>query len=218
MSKKLVIFDLDGTLLNTIGDLAICCNYMLSKRGLAEHSYDDYCHFVGNGITRLVERALPENLRTPEYIAEARKDFVEYYTENIDRHTVAYEGVYTLLERLTAAGATLAVASNKFHAGTNKLINKFFGDFQFAAIYGNRDGFPLKPDAALLHLIMEQCGATAECSYMVGDSAVDIQTAKGAGVHSIGVTWGFRSVEELIESGADVIANTTDEVFDAIYG
>lgn len=217
MSKKLVIFDLDGTLLNTIGDLAACCNHMLRQRGLEEHSYEEYCHFVGNGVTRLVERALPESLRTTDYIAAARKDFVEYYYDNIDNYTVAYDGVHELLQRCVDAGATLAVASNKFHSGTNRLIEKFFGDIEFAAIYGNRDGFPLKPDRAIIDLIMEQCGATADNTYMVGDSGIDIQTARAAGVHSIGVSWGFRDRQELVESGAEYIADNTEELFDAIF-
>ncbi|MBQ7952318.1 MAG: HAD-IA family hydrolase [Alistipes sp.] len=218
MSKKLVIFDLDGTLLNTIGDLAACCNHMLRQRGLEEHSYEEYCHFVGNGVTRLVERALPELLRTTDYIAAARKDFVEYYYDNIDNYTVAYDGVHELLKKLSDAGVTLAVASNKFHSGTNRLIEKFFGDIEFAAIYGNRDGFPLKPDRAIIDLIMEQCGATADNTYMVGDSGIDIQTARAAGVHAIGVSWGFREREELVESGAEYIADNTEELFDAIFG
>lgn len=218
MSKKLVIFDLDGTLLNTIGDLAACCNHMLRQRGLEEHSYEEYCHFVGNGVTRLVERALPELLRTTDYIAAARKDFVEYYYDNIDNYSVAYNGVHELLQRCVDAGATLAVASNKFHSGTNRLIEEFFGDIEFAAIYGNRDGFPLKPDRAIIDLIMEQCGATADNTYMVGDSGIDIQTARAAGVHSIGVSWGFRDRQELVESGAEYIADNTEELFDAIFG
>lgn len=218
MSKKLVIFDLDGTLLNTIGDLAACCNHMLRQRGLEEHSYEEYCHFVGNGVTRLVERALPELLRTTEYIAAARKDFVEYYYDNINNYSVAYDGVHELLQRCVDAGATLAVASNKFHSGTNRLIEKFFGDIEFAAIYGNRDGFPLKPDRAIIDLIMEQCGATADNTYMVGDSGIDIQTARAAGVHAIGVSWGFRDRQELVESGAEYIADNTEELFDAIFG
>ena len=218
MSKKLVIFDLDGTLLNTIGDLAACCNHMLRQRGLEEHSYEEYCHFVGHGVTRLVERALPESLRTTDYIAAARKDFVEYYYDNIDNYTVAYDGVHELLQRCVDAGATLAVASNKFHSGTNRLIERFFGDIEFAAIYGNRDGFPLKPDRAIIDLIMEQCGATADNTYMVGDSGIDIQTARAAGVHAIGVSWGFRDRQELVESGAEYIADNTEELFDAIFG
>jgi phosphoglycolate phosphatase len=217
MSNKLVIFDLDGTLLNTIGDLAACCNHMLRERGLAEHSYDEYCQFIGGGVTRLITCALPEHLRDDEYIAAARKDFVSHYSNNIDKFTVPYQGIIDLLKLLTDKGVTLAVASNKFHSGTVQLVESFFGDFSFTAIHGNREGFPLKPDRAIIDLIMEQCGATAENTYMVGDSAVDIETAHAAGVHSIGVTWGFRGREELAESNAEVIAETADEIFDAIF-
>lgn len=212
MSNKLVIFDLDGTLLNTIGDLAHCCNHMLSQRGLKTHSYDEYCSFVGNGITRLVERALPEQLRTAESIASARRDFVEYYYNNIDTHTVAYEGIESVVRRLSEAGVTLAVASNKFHNGTVRLIERFFGDYHWSAIYGNRDGFPLKPDPAIVELIVEQCNATKENTFMVGDSGVDMITANGAGIHSVGVTWGFRAREELVENSAEYIAETPEDL------
>lgn len=212
MKNKLIVFDLDGTLLNTIGDLAVACNHMLAMRGLKEHTYEEYCHFVGNGITRLVERALPEELRTTEYIAAARRDFVEFYFEKIDHKTVPYSGIESLLEELQNRGATLAVASNKFHAGTCRLCAKFFPNIKFAAVYGNRDGFPLKPDAAILRLIMEQCGNfSAENTYMVGDSGVDMQTAHAAGVHSIGVCWGFRSRSELIENCAEVVLDKPEQ-------
>ena len=217
MSKKLIILDLDGTLLNTIGDLAACCNYMLEQRNLPTHSYEDYCTFVGNGVTRLVERALPEELRTVEYITAARKDFVSYYTENIKTHTVPYSGINELLTKFTEQGATLAVASNKFHDGTVQLVNYFFGEIPFAAIFGNRDGYPLKPDKAIVELIMAQCGATAKSTYMVGDSGVDMQTAVAAGVHAVGVSWGFRSREELEQCGAEFIADSAEQLFDHIY-
>ena len=126
MQNKLVIFDLDGTLLNTIGDLAAGCDEMLRQRGLPTHSFADYCSFVGNGIMRLVERALPEELRTAEYVAAARRDFVNYYIDHIDLHTHPYEGIVELVEELAAEGCKLAIASNKFQAGTDKLIKKFF--------------------------------------------------------------------------------------------
>ena len=217
MSNKLIIFDLDGTLLNTIGDLAACCNNVLAKRRLPTHSYDDYCRFVGNGITRLVERALPENLRTEEYITEARKELVELYSANIATFTYPYDGIMTMLERLHEKGVTLAVASNKFHSGTVQLIDHFFGYFNWSSVHGNREGFPLKPDGAILELIMEQCGATPENTWMVGDSGVDMQTARNAGVHSIGVSWGFRGSEELAENGAEYIINTPEELFSIIF-
>ena len=212
MSNKLVIFDLDGTLLNTIGDLAHCCNHMLSLRGLETHSYEQYCSFVGNGITRLVERALPEQLRTAETIASARRDCVEYSCNSIDTHTVAYEGMEGAIRHLSEAGVTLAVASNKFHKGTVRLIERFFGQYHWAAIYGNREGFPLKPDPAIVELIMEQCNATKQNTYMVGDSGVDMITANAAGVHSVGVTWGFRAREELVENNAEHIAENMEDL------
>ena len=212
MKNKLIIFDLDGTLLNTIGDLAIGCDHMLSLRGLPGHTYEEYCTFVGNGIMRLVERALPEELRTEEYVKAARKDFVDYYIEHIDQKSVPYEGITELIEELQAKGAKLAVASNKFQAGTEKLIKKFFPNIDFVEICGNREGVPLKPDTALVDIILEKAGVERNRVAMVGDSGVDIQTAHNAGITSVGVSWGFRSVEELKENRADHIVSSVEEL------
>ena len=212
MENKLIIFDLDGTLLNTIGDLAIGCDHMLSLRDLPGHTYEEYCTFVGNGIMRLVERALPEELRTEEYVKAARKDFVDYYIEHIDQKSVPYEGITELIEELQAKGAKLAVASNKFQAGTEKLIKKFFPNIDFVEICGNREGVPLKPDTALVDIILEKAGVERNRVAMVGDSGVDIQTARNAGITSVGVGWGFRSVEELKENRADHIVSSVEEL------
>lgn len=212
MENQLIIFDLDGTLLNTIGDLAVGCDHMLSLRGLPTHSYEEYCTFVGNGIMRLVERALPEELRTEEYVKAARRDFVEFYIDNIDNHTVPYEGMVELVEQLQMKGAKLAVASNKFQAGTEKLIRKFFPTIKWVEICGNREGVPLKPDTALVDMIIEKAGVERKNCTMVGDSAVDIQTARNAAIRSVGVSWGFRSREELEQAGADHIADTVEEL------
>ena len=217
MKNRLIIFDLDGTLLNTIGDLAVGCDHMLKLRGLPTHTYEQYCSFVGNGILRLVERALPEELRTEEYVKAARKDFVNFYIENIDTHTVPYNGMVELVETLHRDGAKLAVASNKFQAGTEKLIKKFFPAIDFVDICGNREGVPLKPDTALMDLILGKAGVERENCYMVGDSAVDIKTAQNAGIHSIGVSWGFRSREELEQAGAEQIADTVEQLKDMLY-
>ena len=212
MENQLIIFDLDGTLLNTIGDLAVGCDHMLTLRGLSTHSYEEYCTFVGNGIMRLVERALPEELRTEEYVKAARRDFVEFYIDNIDNHTVPYEGMVELVEQLQTKGAKLAVASNKFQAGTEKLIRKFFPTIEWVEICGNREGVPLKPDTALVDMIIEKAGVERKNCTMVGDSAVDIQTARNAAIRSVGVSWGFRSREELEQAGADHIADTVEEL------
>lgn len=214
--NKLVVFDLDGTLLETIGDLSEACNYMLGLRGLGSHTCKEYRAMVGNGILRLVERALPEHLRTPEYVADARRDFLAYYIDHIDCHTHPYDGIREVLQKLQQDGWMLAVASNKFDAGTKKLIANIFPEITFKAVYGNREGFPLKPDAALLDLIMQECGATRETTFMVGDSGIDIETAKNAAVRSVGCSWGFRSRKELVECGADYIADKPIELLKII--
>ncbi len=216
MAKRLAIFDLDGTLLNTIGDLAEACNYMLTLRGLGLHTREEYAQMVGNGILNLVKRALPEELRRPEYVGAAREDFLAYYTANIDRYTVPYEGIREVLHTLQESGWEMAVASNKFDEGTKQLVASIFPEVNFRAIYGNKEGFPLKPDAALLDLIMKECEATTETTTMIGDSGIDIQTAKNANVRSVGCSWGFRSREELEECGADHIIDRPIELLNIL--
>ena len=137
---------------------------------------------------------------------------MEYYTHNIHVHTQPYEGIPALLDTLSSAGVKIAVASNKFHEGTLQLIRYFFPDINFVAIYGNREGFPLKPDAQLIEEIISLGNVAREDCVMVGDSAVDIQTAHNSHIASIGVSWGFRSREELIEAGADHIADSVEEL------
>lgn len=215
--KKLVIFDLDGTLLNTIGDLADAVDYVMRSRNLPEHTNAEYRQMVGGGIKRLVERALPEELsKNEQYVEECVTQFRRYYVDNIDRHTIPYEGIPELLHKLQNEGVMLAVASNKFQHGTDRLVAKFFGDIEFIAIEGNREGAPLKPDPAIIHNILckagiEQCGAV-----MVGDSGIDIRTAAAANIDSIGVSWGFRFAEELYDAGAKVVVTTSEELEQAI--
>ena len=207
MNTKLVIFDLDGTLLDTIGDLAVACNAVLALRGLPQHSYGEYCRFVGNGIMRLVERALPEELRAPENVALVRADFVRYYTEHIDRHTKPYAGIPELVEELRRRGVRLAVASNKFQAGTEKLVGLFFPSVPFAAVLGQRAGVPLKPSPAVVEEILARTGTPRGEVLYVGDSGVDMETAAAAGV-----TWGFRARQELVEAGAQHLVDRPEEI------
>lgn len=212
MKHKLIIFDLDGTLLNTIGDLAAACEDMLRRRALPGHTLAEYTSYVGNGIRNLVKRSLPEEYRSEEYVEQAKADFVEYYTSHIKEHTLPYRGMKELVEELHLAGVKLAVASNKFQQGTEYLVNHFFPSIDFIAVFGNREGYPLKPDARLIDEIIAKTEFSAEDCIMVGDSAVDIQTAKNAGIGSIGVSWGFRSREELVEAAADHIADNVEEL------
>lgn len=211
-NTTLVIFDLDGTLLNTIGDLAASCDAVLKTYGLPLHSFEDYCSFVGNGILRLVERALPEQKRTPEFVAEVRRDFVAYYTEHIDCHTQPYPGVKSLLEELTRRGVKVAVASNKFQAGCEKLIRIFFPEIPFSGVLGQRPNVALKPDPQIVYDLLEMTHQAKENVLYVGDSGVDMQTAKAAGVRSVGCTWGFRTKEELQKEGAMYLVDSTEEI------
>ena len=216
MATRLVIFDLDGTLLNTIGDLAVSCNAVLAMRGLPQHSYEDYCGFVGNGIMRLVERALPEPLRTEFTVNAVRRDFIDYYTANIDTYTKPYDGIPELVAALSERGVALAVASNKFQAGTEKLIARFFPDVKFAAVLGQRPNVPLKPDPAIVDEIAEVTGMAREEILYVGDSAVDMQTARAAGVRAAGCSWGFRAREELEAEAPFAIIDRPEELLDLL--
>lgn len=212
MNTRLAVFDLDGTLLHTIGDLAVACNAALALRGLPQHSCDEYCGFVGSGIMRLVERALPEPLRSPENAALMRADFVRYYTAHIDVYTKPYDGIPEMLAELARQGVRLAVASNKFQAGTEQLIARFFPDIPFGPVLGQREGMPLKPDPAIVEEILAATGATREQTVFVGDSGIDILTAKAAGVRAVGVSWGFRPRSELEQAGADHIVDRAGEL------
>ena len=215
--KKLVIFDLDGTLLNTIGDLADAVDYVMRSRNLPEHTNAEYRQMVGGGIKRLVERALPAELAANErYVKECVTQFRRYYVDNIDRYTIPYEGMPELLRKLQSMGIKLAVASNKFQHGTDRLVAKFFGDIDFVAVEGNREGAPLKPDPEIINNILRLTDINREECVMVGDSGIDIHTAKAANIDSIGVSWGFRFTEELYEAGATIVATTMEELEKAL--
>ena len=218
MRYDLVIFDLDGTLLNTIGDLAASVDYVMRSRNLPEHSDAEYRQMVGGGIKRLVERALPASLAANEaYVEECVAQFRRYYVENIDRHTHPYDGMPALLHRLQRCGVKVAVASNKFQHGTERLVAKFFSDVEFVAIEGNRDGAPLKPDPQIVRNIMAIADVPAERTIMVGDSGIDIRTAAAAGIASVGVAWGFRFAEELYDAGATKVASTISELEEILF-
>lgn len=213
---RLVIFDLDGTLLDTIGDLSAACDAVLAARGLPRHSEEGYRRMIGNGIRRLVERALPESMRDETTVESVRRQFVEYYIDHIDIHTRPYDGIQELVRELSARGVLLAVVSNKFQRGTEMLIRRFFGDTEFVAVFGQREGVPLKPDPQSDMEILRMTGVDpSECVH-VGDSQVDMATARAAGVHSTGVSWGFRPREELVASGAEHIADSAAELLDII--
>lgn len=213
---KLAIFDLDGTLLDTIGDLAASCDVVMQMNGLPQHTTDEYRQMVGRGILRLVEAAIPEQMRSPEYVEKVRRDFVAYYLDHIDLHTHPYNGIPELINAMTERGVKIAVASNKFQAGTERLIRSLFPGVEFVAVLGQRVGVPLKPDPQIDLEIIEAAGVEPSETLHIGDSGVDMQTAHAAGVRAVGVTWGFRSREELAESGADVIVDHPEEILNLL--
>ena len=213
---KLVIFDLDGTLLNTIDDLAMSTNHALRLFGYPEHSLAEYRFFVGNGITTLIERALPEEARQKNLIYQLRKAFIASYQLHKTDLTQPYPGIPELLTHLNDQGITLAVASNKYHQGTIELIRHFFGEKLFSVVLGQRENIPVKPDPAIVYEILSQTDTSPAETLYVGDSGVDMQTARNSHLTSIGVSWGFRSRKELKENGADYIVDSPEEILEKI--
>ena len=210
--KKLVIFDLDGTLLNTIADLANSTNYALKVLGYPIHEPDKYNFMVGNGINKLFERALPDGEKTEENVLRVRQEFVPYYDQHNADKSRPYPGVTELLETLQTAGMQLAVASNKYQAATEKLIAHYFPNIKFTAVFGQREGIPVKPDPIIGKEILQIAKVQEEETLYVGDSGVDMQTAINAGVTSCGVTWGFRPRTELESFHPDHIVDNAEEI------
>lgn len=215
--KKLAIFDLDGTLLNTIKDLGEAVNYALDRNGFHTHSIASYPFFVGNGVKRLIERSLPEDERKKSSVVKQMLvDFKEYYNEHNTILTKPYEGIPELLHQLQEQGVQLAVASNKYQQATDKIINHFFPDINFVAVQGQSDDIPVKPDPSIVFMILAQARMPKQDTLFIGDSGIDMETARRACVDSVGVTWGFRPVKELVEYNANVIINRPQDIIPII--
>ena len=213
---KLIIFDLDGTLLDTIDDLAAACNHALTSCGCPIRERDEYYRLVGRGIDNLFRGALPEGMKDDGMVARMRSFFVPYYNEHGCDLTKPYAGIISMLERLSGKGIKLAVASNKYQAGTEALMNRFFSGFDFVRILGQREGKPIKPDPQIVLEAMEGVpGIKREEVIYCGDSDVDMLTGNNAEVKTIGVTWGFRTKEELLRHNPWLLAETPDEIYDA---
>lgn len=210
-----VIFDLDGTLLNTIDDLADAGNWVCRNHNWPVHTVEEYKRYVGNGMARLAEQFSPEDYHTPEGIRAILEEFMPYYHAHKEDKTAPYPGIRTLLERLKGAGVVMAVLSNKAHSLVPEIIEGYFPQ-TFDYVQGAVDGVPTKPDPTLLHKLMGEMGASPEDTLFVGDSNVDIRTAKNGGLTSCGVLWGFRSREELAAEGAVHLAQTPEELEDLI--
>lgn len=208
--KKLAIFDLDGTLLNTITDLGTATNYALTAMGYPEHPLSAYNYMVGNGVRRLMERAQPD--ASPETIDELLVHFRQYYDEHCTDTTKPYPGIPELLDELTNREVAIAVATNKYQSAAEKIIHTFYPDVPFVAILGQTPDRPVKPDPSIVFAILLEHPTPKQEVLYIGDSAVDIETARRACVESVGVTWGFRPVSELRKAFADHVVSKPSEI------
>ena len=214
----LLIFDLDGTLINTIDDLGQACNHALSACGFPTHKIEDYPRLVGNGINKLIERALPEEHRNEATMLRLREYFVPFYDQHNCDLTRPYDGIPELLQTLKAAGHTLAVASNKYQAATEKIVAHFFPN-TFDIVLGERAGIPRKPDPQVVWDILASLPSTINhkpSTLYVGDSLVDAATAKAANLPFVACTWGFCTKEQLLTVTPDHMVNHPHEILTLI--
>ena len=207
-----VIFDLDGTLLNTIDDLADAGNWVCERRGWPAHSVNEFRYMVGNGIPKLVERFTPPEHRDPEILKQVLAEFSARYDAHKEDKTAPYPGMVELIRRLDAAGVVTAVLSNKADDLAGPVVERYYPGL-FSVVQGALPGVPVKPDPALLHRLMDRMGADPENTLFVGDSNVDIQTAKNGSLPGCGVLWGFRTQAELEEADADFLVSDPEQLY-----
>ena len=212
-----VIFDLDGTLLNTLEDLAAAGNHLCASHGWPTYPTDRYRYKVGNGQPKLIERLMPaEFVGDGAMFERALAEFRAYYDKHKQDHTAPYPGIPEMLDALRAAGVTLAVLTNKDHTAAAPLVKSYFGADRFALVQGRVDVFPPKPAAPITHHVLEQLGADPATTLYVGDSNVDVQCGHNADLRAAGVSWGFRGRAELESEGADFIADTPAQLVDIV--
>lgn len=212
--KKTVIFDLDGTLLDSIEDIASSMNKVLESLQLPTHKIEDYKHFVGGGVDILVENALSN--QSKEIKDEVTKRFKIEYDGKLHSKTLPYDGIYELLDELKKLDINLAVLSNKPHEFTVSYVNHFFKNYNFKEIHGQKKDVPKKPDPKAALDIVKCLDSSCENTYFIGDTKIDMQTAKNANMTAIGVLWGFRDEKELRDFGADFIVSNPLEILKII--
>lgn len=212
-----VIFDLDGTLVDSLGDIGAAMNHALEVHGLATHPKDAFREFVGEGVVKLVERAAPEDA-TPALREALLATYRAYYTAHSLDTTRPFVGIDAVLAALTAAGSKLAVLSNKADGYTRQIVSGLFAPHVFLRVYGEREGVPRKPDPTSTLALAEELGVPpARCAF-IGDTGVDMGTASSSGMLPVGVTWGFRGAEELRAHGAAHVVDTTEALGHLLVG
>ena len=214
MAYRAAVFDLDGTLLNTLADLADSGNELLASYDMAPHPEKAYRYYVGNGSRKLMERILPG--RTPEQIDEALARYKAIYEKRLTVKTTPYTGILEMLSALRTRGVRMAVCTNKHVSAAEVLIRKYFPADSFDAYEGDCPGVPRKPDPAHVRIVLDKMGVGPEETVYLGDSGVDMQTAVNAGVLPVGVLWGFREKEELTENGAEILLSQPLELLEKV--
>lgn len=216
MKYKAIVFDLDGTLLNTLEDLKDAVNFALRQKQMPERSLEEIRNFVGNGIANLLKRSVPAGTGEQE-TAEALAIFREYYGAHCQDKTKPYDGIMELLAEIKKSGIRTAVVSNKADFAVKELIPFYFGDSIPVAMGENEaEGIPKKPAPDMVWKALEELGCSREEAVYIGDSDVDVQTAKNSGLDFIGVSWGFRGREFLEKQGANVIVDKPEEIMRVI--
>lgn len=209
MNCKTIIFDLDGTLLDTVQDLANAVNHSMTLNGFNARTLAEIRSFIGNGIRKLVERSMPQG--DTSMLDKCVQDFYEYYTQNMTVCTKPYEGVVDMLGEIKEQGIKICVLSNKEHNAACEIVKKYFGNI-FDVVFGERKGVPIKPDPSSTIELLSIMQAQPDEVLYIGDSDVDMKTAKAANVFAVGVTWGFKSREVLMENGADILIDCPKEL------
>lgn len=216
MKKKIVIFDLDGTLINTLEDLKDSTNYALSCLNYPTKTIDEICQFVGNGVAKLIERAIPDGKDNPDF-QQCLETFKNHYSKNMYNKTAPYDKIPQMLKTLKQKGYITAVVSNKFDMAVKELCSKYFPDLiDFAAGENEACGIRKKPAPDTVLKVLEKFNLTNNEAVYVGDSDVDIMTAKNSKMPCISVTWGFRNREFLIKHDAEIIIDSPDEIIDIL--
>ena len=212
---KAVLFDLDGTLADSLIDLADGVNRAISSKGFPTHEVEAFKYFVGDGIPKMIERALPADCRNTEMVNEIKDIFLPYYAVHYADNTYAYSGMPELVDTLKNQGFIVAVVTNKEQDMANEVVTSLYGNV-FDLIFGKRDGIPAKPDPTAALMAMEELGVKPEECVFLGDSGMDVATAVNSGAVPIGELWGFRKEDELLANGAKYIISKPQELLDII--
>lgn len=215
-SYKAVLFDLDGTLINSLHDIADSMNRVLEKKGYRTHDYDAYRYFIGKGLFNLVGRTLPESEKTDQNIRDLYQELLRDYEVNLLQKTILYRGIPELLDALVAKNIRLTLLSNKADNFTKKIATELLKAWPFEVVMGSGENVPRKPDPTGALMVCEAIGLQPADFLYMGDTSTDMQTAKAAGMYPVGVTWGFRTRDELLENGARTILDEPMELLNLL--